>query len=421
LKPFQSNLERIKRDILDLSKITSPLELGYTRISFSDEDRKARENVTLLMEQEAGLQVRVDAAGNLIGRRSGKREKPSILVGSHIDTVRGGGRFDGVSGVIAGLEIARMFQERSFSNVHPLEIVVFLAEEPSPFGLSTIGSRAIAGKLTEEQLTSLKDQDGKDLGTAIREMGGRPNALREAKRSPHDILVYLELHIEQGPDLFLNKIPLGIVKGIVGISRARIEITGMNDHAGTTPMSVRKDALAAASEVVLAVEKISRGKEGLVGTVGKIDAFPNALNVIPGKVVLGVDVRSLNSDLIDQAFSLLKIDLDQISERRGVQGQMEKQVVSTPITFEPGIIERIRGICHHLRLPYQEMTSGAGHDAMHVAQIAQAGMIFVPSEGGRSHCLEEWTEFEHISQATEVLASVIAGIDQEGNDDRSYF
>jgi hydantoinase/carbamoylase family amidase len=413
LNPFKPNLERIKRDISNLSLITSPLEPGYTRISFSEEDRKAREHVRRLMEQEAGLEVRVDELGNLVGRRKGKKEKPSILIGSHIDTVRGGGRFDGVSGVIGGLEVARLFREAGFTNDHPLEVVVFLAEEPSPFGLSTIGSRAMAGKLTGEHLTSLKDRDGRDLGTAIREMGGRPEALQEAKRSSDDILAYLELHIEQGPDLFQNKIPLGIVKGIVGISRAKIEVTGMNNHAGTTPMSARKDSLAAASEVVLAVEKICRGEEGLVGTVGKIDAFPNVLNVIPGKVVLGMDLRSLNAEGIDQAFRLLRMDLDRMSERRGVQVRMERQVVSIPVTFEAGIIERIRRVCHRLRIPFQEMISGAGHDAMHIAQIARAGMIFVPSQGGRSHCPEEWTEFEHISQATSVLASTIVEIDQE--------
>ena len=413
MNPFKPNLERIKRDISNLSLITSPLEPGYTRISFSEEDRKAREHVRRLMEQEAGLEVRVDELGNLVGRRKGKKEKPSILIGSHIDTVRGGGRFDGVSGVIGGLEVARLFREAGFTNDHPLEVVVFLAEEPSPFGLSTIGSRAMAGKLTGEHLTSLKDRDGRDLGTAIREMGGRPEALQEAKRSSDDILAYLELHIEQGPDLFQNKIPLGIVKGIVGISRAKIEVTGMNNHAGTAPMSARKDSLAAASEVVLAVEKICRGEEGLVGTVGKIDAFPNVLNVIPGKVVLGMDLRSLNAEGIDQAFRLLRMDLDRMSERRGVQVRMERQVVSIPVTFEAGIIERIRRVCHRLRIPFQEMISGAGHDAMHIAQIARAGMIFVPSQGGRSHCPEEWTEFEHISQATSVLASTIVEIDQE--------
>ena len=273
LSPLQPNIERIKRDISNLSLMTSPLEPGYTRISFSEEDRKAREHVRRLMEQEAGLQVRVDELGNLIGRRKGKKEKPSILIGSHIDTVRGGGRFDGVSGVIGGLEVARLFRETGFNNYHPLEVVVFLAEEPSPFGLSTIGSRGMAGKLKEEQLISLEDGHCRNLGAAIREMGGNPEKLREAKRSSDDILAYLELHIEQGPHLFLNKIPLGIVKGIVGISRAKIEVTGMNDHAGTTPMSARKDALAAGSEVVLAVERICKEREGLVGTVGRIGSF----------------------------------------------------------------------------------------------------------------------------------------------------
>jgi len=394
--------------------MTSPLEPGYTRISFSEEDQKAREHVRHLMEQEAGLQVRVDELGNLIGRRKGKKEKPSILIGSHIDTVRGGGRFDGVSGVIAGLEVARLFRETGFNNYHPLEVVVFLAEEPSPFGLSTIGSRGMAGKLKEEQLISLQDCHGRNLGTAIREMEGNPENLSEAKRSSDDILAYLELHIEQGPHLFLNKIPLGIVKGIVGISRAKIEVTGMNDHAGTTPMSARKDALAAGSEVVLAVERICKEREGLVGTVGRIEIFPNSLNVIPGKAVLGMDLRSLNADLIDQIFSLLEKDLAEISERRSVQVRMEREIVSRPVMFEEWIVSQIRDACHRLRIPYQEMISGAGHDAMHIAQIARAGMIFVPSEGGRSHCPEEWTEFEHISQATAVLASTIAEIDQEG-------
>lgn len=419
MKPFQSNRERIKRDILNLSRITSPIEPGFTRISFTPEDRKARERLRTLMEQEAGLKVRVDAAGNLIGRRSGKREKPAILIGSHIDTVRGGGRFDGVSGVIAGIEVARLFQEAHFNNVHPLEVVVFLAEEPSPFGLSTIGSQAMAGKLREEQLTSLKDTRDRDLGAAIREMGGIPERLLEAKRSGEDILAYLELHIEQGPSLFQKKIPLAIVKGVVGISRARIEIRGLSDHAGTTSMAVRKDALTAASEAILTVERICRGNDSLVGTIGNIEAFPNALNVIPGKVVLGMDVRSPNADSIDQAFSLLETELDRIGRVRGVQVQMEKQVVSRPVTFDEGIIARLRSACSSLRVPFEEMISGAGHDAMHIAEIGRAGMIFIPSAGGRSHCPEEWTEFEHISQATDVLAAAIAEIDQEEENDGS--
>ena len=410
---FEPNLERVKRDILNLSRFISPVESGYTRISFSEEDRKAREHISLLMKQEAGLKVRIDTAGNLIGQRKGKKEKPSILIGSHLDTVRGGGRFDGMSGVIAGLEAARLFMENSFNPIHPLEVAVFLAEEPSPFGLSTIGSRAMAGKLKEEQLTSLRDAAGRDLGTAIREMGGSPEKLGEAKRPPGDLLAYLELHIEQGPSLFTRGIPIGIVKGIVGISRAKITIWGRSDHAGTIPMAIRRDALTAGSEVVLALEGICRGKEDLVGTVGKMEVSPNSINVIPGKVVLIMDVRSLNEDLIDQTFSLLKNDLERIRDQRGIEIRMEPEVVSHPVLFEKRITDQIRGVCNRLGLPSLEVISGAGHDAMHIAQIAPTAMIFIPSQEGRSHCPEEWTEFEQIGQGIEVLATTIAEIDQD--------
>jgi len=409
---FKPNLERIKRDLLNLSRFVSPAEPGYTRISFSEEDRKAREHISLLMRQEAGLTVRIDAAGNLIGRQNVEKESPPILVGSHLDTVRGGGRFDGTAGVIAGLEAARIFKEMGFEPVHPLEIVAFLAEEPSPFGLSTIGSRAMAGILQEEQLTSLKDATGRDLSAAIQEMGGAPDRLGEAKRVQGDILAYLELHIEQGPELADRGIPIGIVKGIVGISRARITLRGRNDHAGTTPMAARRDALTAGSEAVLALERICSEKNGLVGTVGKMEISPNAINVIPGKVVLIVDVRSLNEDLIDQAFYLLRIDLERIRGRRGVEVRMEPEVVSRPLLFDKRITDRIREICGRLGLLCLEITSGAGHDAMHIARLAPAAMIFIPSQEGRSHCPEEWTEFEHIGQGVEVLASTIAEIDR---------
>ena len=317
-----------------------------------------------------------------------------------------------MSGVIAGLEVVRLFMEKGFDPIHPLEVVAFLAEEPSPFGLSTIGSRAMAGTLKEEQLTSLTDAAGRDLGTAIREMGGSPEKLGEAKRPPENILAYLELHIEQGPTLFTRGIPIGIVKGIVGISRAKITLRGRKDHAGTTPMATRRDALTAGSEVVLALERICRGKEDLVGTVGKMEVSPNSINVIPDKVVLIMDVRSLNKDLIDQAFSLLRDDLERIRDQRGVEIRMEPEVVSDPVLFEKGIADQIRGVCARLGLPYLEIISGAGHDAMHIAKIAPAAMIFIPSQEGRSHCPEEWTEFEQIGQGIEVLASTIAEIDQ---------
>jgi N-carbamoyl-L-amino-acid hydrolase len=245
-------------------------------------------------------------------------------------------------------------------------------------------------------------------------MGGNPDRIIEARRGSEEILAYMELHIEQGPLLFSRKIPIGVVKGIVGITRARIEVEGRSDHAGTTHMGIRKDALAAASETILALERICREREGVVGTVGKIDVAPNSLNVIPGTVILGADVRSLDQGLIEEVFFSLRREMEQIRERRGVKIRMEIEVVSKPVLFQKKVIERIRMACSRLHLPYLEMISGAGHDASHLAELTPTGMIFIPSKDGRSHCPEEWSEFEEICLGTEVLADAIKDLDKEG-------
>jgi N-carbamoyl-L-amino-acid hydrolase len=416
MERIKPDLERIHRDITKISEFVSSEEFGYTRISFSKEDRQAREYIAQLMTNEAKLFVRIDAAGNLVGRREGKRQKPAILVGSHIDTVRGGGRFDGVSGVIAGIEVARRLEEQGIQTIHPLEVVVFLAEEPSPFGLSTIGSRAMAGKLSGGLLASLKDDQGRALGGAIDEMGGNHAKIGEAKRSPESVLAFLELHIEQGPVLVSHGIPIGVVNGIVGITRGTIVVVGRNDHAGTTPMGIRKDALVAGSEVVLALEKICKGLDGVVGTIGKIEVFPNSLNVISGRMVLGMEVRSLNEILLDQTVSLFKAELEQITQKRGIEINLETVVSSRPVIFNSRMVERIVRVCGRLGILCFEMASGAGHDASHLAEVAPAGMIFIPSRDGRSHCPEEWSEFEHICLGTEVLANTITELDKEGAD-----
>jgi N-carbamoyl-L-amino-acid hydrolase len=413
MERFKPNLERICRDITTISKFATPDEPGSTRISFSEEYRQARNHVALLMENEAKLNVRIDPAGNLIGRREGKRQKPAILVGSHLDTVQGGGKFDGVSGVISGIEIARRFEEKRVNTIHPLEIVVFLAEEPSPFGISTVGSRGMAGVLKKELLTSLKDNKGRTLGMAIREMGGEPAKIAKASRYSDDVLAYLELHIEQGPILFSRGIPIGVVTGIVGITRGKIEIIGRADHSGTTPMDVRKDALAAASEVVLALEKVCTRVRGVVGTIGRVEVFPNSLNVIPGTVILGMEMRSLSEGDLNQTVSLFEIELDQIRDKRGIIANFETEVSSKPVIFNSRIVDRISRICEQLNISHLEMPSWAGHDASHLARIAPTGMIFIPTKDGRSHCPDEWSEFEHICLGTEVLAWIVAEIDRE--------
>jgi N-carbamoyl-L-amino-acid hydrolase len=413
IKRFEPNIDRIQRDILALSRITSPTEPGYTRLSFTDEDRRAREYIARLMEDEARLTVRIDPVGNIVGRREGKKEKSAVLLGSHLDTVRGGGRFDGVSGVIGAIEVARRFEEMRIENMHPVEVVAFIAEEPSPFGLSTIGSRGMAGKLSPELLESLRDDAGRTLEKAIREMGGDPSNISKAKRSSKGLLTYLELHIEQGSYLYSKNIPIGVVTGIVGISRGKVEILGENDHSGTTPMDVRKDALVAGSEAVLALEKVCAKLAGVVGTVGRVEVFPNSSNVIPGRMVLDMEIRSLKEDLLRQAASSFREALEWIRQKRGVQILFEIEISSKPVVFHLNMVKRVMDVCEQLGIPHTQLTSGAGHDANHLAEVAPAGMIFVPSKDGRSHCPEEWTEFEQICLGTEVLACTLAGIDRD--------
>jgi N-carbamoyl-L-amino-acid hydrolase len=413
IKRFEPNIDRIQRDILALSRITSSTESGYTRLSFTDEDRRAREYIARLMEDEARLTVSIDPVGNLIGRREGKKRKPALLLGSHLDTVRGGGRFDGVSGVIGAIEVARRFEEKGTKNIHPVEVVAFIAEEPSPFGLSTIGSRGMAGKLSRELLESLTDGAGRTLENAIREMGGDPANIDKANRSSMDVLAYLELHVEQGPYLHSENIPIGVVTGIVGISRGKVEVIGKADHSGTTSMDVRKDALAGGSEAVLSLERVCAELAGVVGTVGRVEVFPNSSNVIPGRMILDVEIRSLSEDLLHQAASSFREAIEWIKEKRGVQILFEIGISSKPVAFDLNMVKRIVRVCEQLGIPHAKLSSGAGHDANHLAEVAPVGMIFIPSRDGRSHCPEEWTEFEEVCLGTEVLACTVAGIDRD--------
>ena len=334
------------------------------------------------MREEAGLEVRIDAAANLIGRRPGRLSGPSLMMGSHIDTVRGGGRFDGIAGVVAALEVARQLQELNIQLHHPFEVTAFTAEEVSPFGLSCVGSRAMAGKLTAESL-KLKDNGGRTLAEGLVELGGDPGKLDEAVRSGKNLSAFFELHIEQGAVLESAGMPLGVVTGIVGIYRGHIIARGRVDHAGTTPMESRRDALCAAAEAVLAFEAICRKAEGVVGTIGQLDVFPNMGNVVPGQVDLVAEIRSTDTDSLEQASSLFQEELKKIQARRqnlSLEGhlpssldffkffleqasslfqeelkkiQARRQVTfegeilpsSSPVRFSDGIVEVVGGVC----------------------------------------------------------------------------
>ncbi len=408
---IEPRLDRIRDDIMKIAEFISSDEPRYTRLSFSKEDKEVRSHIIGVMEQ-ARLNVRVDSAGNIIGRRPGESEKPPIMAGSHLDTVRGGGRFDGVAGVVAAVEMVRRFEELGIRTKHPVEVVVFLAEEPSPFGLSTIGSRGMAGKLSHEQLDSLTDAAGKSLTVALSEMGGDAVRLAEAVRSPEDLKLYLELHIEQGSQLYSRSVPIGVVTGIVGIWRGHIEVVGRADHAGTTPMNCRKDALTAASEGVLALERACSRSDSVVGTIGQVEVSPGSLNVVPAKVAMGMEMRSSSRETVNEAVRAFREDLNNIREKRGVEIAFDVWMSSQPVVFSADVVDCIKSVCERLAIPYLELTSGAGHDANHLAGIAPTGMIFVPSRDGRSHCAEEWTDFDDIRVGAEVLAQTVYDMDR---------
>ncbi len=412
MERIRPDARRIRRDIERLARLVAPDEPPFTRRAFSEQDRKARALVRRIMEQEVGLAVRVDAAGNLIGRRGGRRQGPVIMTGSHIDTVRGGGRFDGVAGVVAALEVCRRLGELQVAFDHPLEVVVFTAEEPSPFGFSTIGSRAMAGLLDEKQLAHT-DERRRSLAEAISELGGSPQRLEEARRPAGSIHRFFELHIEQGPVLWDNGARIGAVTGIVGIQRYLVGVLGRPDHAGTTPMDVRRDALAAASEIVLAVERVCSASGGMVGTVGKLDIVPNAANVVPGEVLLDMEIRALDGSRIRAAAEEIRAAAREIAGRRGVELRWPAPSMLAPVVFEEALTGEIERLCRELDLPCWRLPSMAGHDTSNLARLAPAAMVFIPSRDGRSHCAEEWSRWEDVAAGAEVLGGLLRFADRQ--------
>ncbi len=405
------NTGRIQARIEALAQLTNPQQ-PYTRRSFTPLYRQGRTLVATWM-REAGLEVSLDSAANLIGRRPGTESGlPSLVVGSHTDTVPGGGRFDGIIGVVAAIELAQLLNEQRITLRHPLEVIDYLAEEPSEFGISTIGSRAMAGALAPEHL-QLTDPSGRTLAQGIAEMGGAPERIGEARRAPGAFALSLELHIEQGPVLEEAGIPIGIVTGLVGIHRAALKLEGIANHAGTTPMRLRHDTLAGAAEIILALERLCRATNGLaVGTIGHIKNMPNASNVIAGQTELVAEWRSTEPTLLTQLGHDFETQVREIASRRGLHLTYDLLSDTEPVQVPVHVQHLLAETCAALGLRTLSLPSGAGHDTNHIAALAPAGMIFIPSRDGRSHCPEEWSEREAIAQGAQVLSQAILAFDR---------
>jgi allantoate deiminase len=400
---MKTKVERIKKDIEKLSKFNSTPGRGLTRFSFTSEDRKAREYIKSEMKK-AGLKVYEDAAGTIFGRLEGEFENgPVVMLGSHFDSVKNGGNFDGPAGVVMGLEVARVFKENNIKPKYPVEFIAMIEEEGGRFGGGLFGSRAITGQVTRESLNKFKDKEGISIAQAMKNFGFDPDKINEAKRESKDIKAFIELHIEQGPVLEKSNMDIGIVDYIVGIEEFEVVIKGRPDHAGTTPMNMRSNALDAAAPVIAKISEFAiEAGEDTVATIGVLNVGPGAANIVPSEVRFTVDIRSKKEECKKQVHDKVVNLLKKSAGKTNCDLEIIQKIDVAPVKLDEGIVEDFSTICNKLGFKKKTMISGAGHDAMIIASIAKVGLIFVPSKDGRSHCPEEWTDYEDLQKGIEL-------------------
>ncbi len=400
--------ERMQSRIDALARFGANPEGGVSRVAFSDADLEGR--AWLVSEMESlGLDVRVDAAGNIIGRRAGSDAGLApILFGSHIDSVPGGGNYDGQVGVVGALEVVSLLNEHDIGTRHPLEVVSFTDEEG---GLT--GSRAMIGKLTDAAMDTVT-HSGLSIRDGIARVGGDPDNIASAARGPGDYAAFLELHIEQGAYLHEGGIDIGVVEGIVGIRWWDVTVKGVANHAGTTPMNRRQDAMVAAASLALAINRTATTLEGRqVATVGRIQAYPGAPNVIPGEVRMSLEIRDLDAAKMQRVFNLIEAEANAIADTSGTQIEFnEIDVASPPAPTDETMRDVVAGAATRLGLSHLYMPSGAGHDAQDMATRTPTGMIFVPSVGGISHSPHEFTSADDMANGASVLFHTILAIDR---------
>ena len=403
------NGERLQTRLQALAEFGKLPSGGCGRVAFSDADRDGR-NLVMELMRNAGLEATIDAAGNIIGRRAGTEGSlPPIMFGSHIDSVPEGGNFDGPLGTLAAIEVAQVLSEHGKSTRHPLEVVAFQNEEAGK-----TGSRAMIGSVTNDDL-ALTTHAGKTIRDGIQFIGGDPTRLQSAIRQSGDIAVFLELHIEQGAVLETEGVTIGVVEGIVGIKRWNVIVDGAANHAGTTPMAVRHDALLTAGRFIDTVNRVITSLPGQqVGTVGQIEALPGAPNVVPGRVNLSLEIRDLEMAKVDRLYESIAAESAALGELNGTTVRMEQFYESMGAPTDENVRDVIAESASELGLTYKRMPSGAGHDAQSIAKIAPVGMIFIPSEGGISHSPLEYSRPEDVVAGANVLLHTILKLDAAG-------
>jgi len=405
---MKTKVERIKKDIEELAKFNSSTEGGLTRFSLTREDRMARE---YLKDQLCKLDVKIyeDNAGTLFARREGTDpQAPAIMIGSHFDSVKNGGNFDGPAGVVMALEIFRALEENNIKTRYPLEFVAMIEEEGGRFGSGVFGSRAMAGVVDYDQLERNRDRDGISMAQALRDFGFEPEKVAEAKRNKEDVKAFIELHIEQGPILEKEGKDLGIVDFIVGINEFRVQVDGRPDHAGTTPMDMRADALGVASKVVAEIDSYPVPENnGTVATVGVLEIKPGAANIVPAQVVFTVDIRSKDEGSIANVKKKIMARLEALTEGTDVTYTVTEMLDVKPVKMNEEMVRLFKESAEEKGFTYRNMLSGAGHDAMVMAAVTEVGLVFVPSRDGRSHCKEEWTDYDQLQKGIELIYDTI--------------
>jgi allantoate deiminase len=404
---------RIARFLREVSEVGADPRGGWLRLAFGPEEREAHavfERWTI----DLGLTSSTDAIGNTFGELAGKTSGPALLVGSHLDTVPRGGGFDGVAGVAAALEVARLLVESGGLN-QTYRAVVFSGEEGARFGAPCIGSRVATGAFSTDTLRTLTDREGCSVLERASEVGLRPTNAAEAVWSQDSVSAFLELHIEQGRVLEVRGRTLGVVDAIAGSTRVELTFSGNADHSGATPMLLRHDALVGASELVIEAERRASLHRTAVATVGDLEVEPGSFTTVPGEVRLSLDIRDVDSERQRELAEELLDGAGRIAARRGLELSAVLVSDQSPVVLHKPVREQLARAAHEHDVRFCVLPSGATHDTAHVAKMAPAGMIFVPSRQGVSHAPEEWSSVEDIAHGAEIMASALRALDkQEG-------
>lgn len=398
-------LENIIKNLTNLKEFTSTPGSGVTRLPFTNEAKKACDYLKKEMES-IGLETRIDSTGAIIGKLKGEKDE-SILIGSHYDSVENGGAFDGIAGIVCGIEVVKIFLKQNIKPKYTLEVIGTNDEEGARFKSGFFSSKAMLGELDKNEIDKLHDKNGVTIYEAMKDYGLNPENISDAKRDIENIKAFIEIHIEQGRVLESHEKHIGIVDTIVGMKRGIITVTGREDHAGTTPMNIRFDAVEMASKIISNISDIARKYENSVATVGAINVIPNTINTIAKIVKFSLDIRSTNKNIVDCIFEeIIDISEGVVNKYKG-SFSYENTLYVEPVDMNRDIRKYIEDSCNTRKISYEHINSGAGHDSLQIGKKIDTAMIFVPSKDGRSHCSEEFTDYNYLKEATLIAFDAI--------------